>query len=664
MTENKKVIGICSIGSGVGQSVITSCNATSLPIKTIGLGNNPLAYGQYECDDYSYIPSYYQKEYLNELIETCKDKKIDLLIPGHDDEAQILAANATEFKKINVDVLTSSIELINICRSKDKLGNFFSEAKDLFVRSYTYDEIVNANKFGSELSFPLIAKPKNGYASRDVYIVQSINDIERLGNKLIYQEIAIPEKNDPAHDIYIENLKIDINTQVGELSIQLLADREGKIHGRFATYNKLNNGIPIEVIPYESSKLDKAIDRLIPLIQEKGLRGPINLQGRMTDNGLKIFEINPRFTGITGLRAKFGFNEVAACIKNWLFNEEMQGVHYNKSLVGIRQTADKTIKLKENNVKLIKYKPDIYRKQYVLITGSTGVLGRYLVELLSREKEYIIYTLDRIPENSIKLHGKLIEKALGWNDIENDNFNLGLIDTLCHLASARPFHTTAQIVDGLTKTNFLFTKASICGVREIIFSSSQSVYGSQNSTPWTESMMPQPETFYAASKLSSELMLNNLSKINPNLKSLSLRFSALTGGCHEAIENEALARVIKNFYDEVEVKVFNGRQKLGRMHYYDAASAIINIIRKGIISNESLNVAPKNNETLLETIDLIESAFSKHGIKRILNKNIIHDEHASSFILDGALYEKKYSWQKAYTTKMIICDIIRFLEKK
>lgn len=203
MTENKKVIGICSIGSGVGQSVITSCNATSLPIKTIGLGNNPLAYGQYECDDYAYIPSYYQKEYLNQLIEICKDKKIDLLIPGHDDEAQILAANATEFKKINVDVLASSVELINICRSKDKLGEFFIEAKDLFVKSYTYDEIVNANKFSSKLNFPLIAKPKNGYASRDIYIVQSIKDVERLGNKLIYQEIAIPEKNDPSHDTYI-----------------------------------------------------------------------------------------------------------------------------------------------------------------------------------------------------------------------------------------------------------------------------------------------------------------------------------------------------------------------------------------------------------------------------------------------------------------------------
>lgn len=664
MKKNRRVIGICSIGSGVGQSIITSCNATSLPIKTVGLGNNSLAYGLYECDDFAYIPSYYQNNYINALVKTCKDKNIDLLIPGHDDEAQILAENKKKLTENNIDVLVSDVKLINICRQKHRLSEYFSEAKDLFVKSYTFEEITNNKKIFSNIKFPLIAKPKNGFSSRNIYIVQSINDVQRLGNKLIFQEIAIPEKNDPAHNIYIENLKNDINTQIGELSIQLLADREGKIHGRFSTYNKLNNGIPIEVIPYESSKLDKAIDRLIPLIQEKGLRGPINLQGRMTDNGLKIFEINPRFTGITGLRAKFGFNEVAACIKNWLFNEEMKAIYYNKSLVGIRQTADKTIKLKEQNIKIIKYKPDVLRKQYVLVTGSTGVLGRYLVELLSRENKYIIYTLDRVPENSINLHGELIEKALGWNDIENDNFNLGLIDTLCHLASARPFHTTTQIVDGLTKTNFLFTKASICGVREIIFSSSQSVYGSQNSTPWTESMMPQPETFYAVSKLSSELMLNSLSKTNPNLKSLSLRFSALTGGCHEAIENEALARIIKKFYDEIEVNVLNGRQKLGRMHYHDAATAIINIIRKGIISNGSLNVAPKNNETLLETIDLIEAAFSKHGIKKILNKKIIYDEHADSFILDGTLYEKKYSWKNEYTTKMIICDIIKFLEIK
>ena len=45
-------VGISCVGSGVGQSVINSCRISRLPIRTIGLGTNPFAFGLYDCDAY------------------------------------------------------------------------------------------------------------------------------------------------------------------------------------------------------------------------------------------------------------------------------------------------------------------------------------------------------------------------------------------------------------------------------------------------------------------------------------------------------------------------------------------------------------------------------------------------------------------------------------
>ncbi|WP_404417434.1 NAD-dependent epimerase/dehydratase family protein [Marinospirillum sp.] len=648
MSENKKVVGICSIGSGVGQSVISSCNATSLPIITLGLGNNPLAYGQYECDDYAYIPSYYSENYLEKLLEICKEKKVELLIPGHDDEAQLLADNEPKLKEEGIELLASSIELINICRSKDKLAHFFSEASDLFVKSYTYKEIANNKKSTKEI-FPLIAKPRNGYASKNVHIVRSREELEKLDDELIYQEIAIPEKSDPARDFYLKNLEKGINAQIGELSIQLVADKKGKIHGRFATYNKLNNGIPIEILPYESSKLDKALDRLIPLIQEKGLKGPINLQGRMTDEGLKIFEINPRFTGITGLRAKFGFNEVSACIKNWLFNVPMQNLSYNKNSAGIRQTADKIVNWKE--------KPE---KETILITGSTGAVGQQLVKILSENKKYIIYTLDRSPEKSIYIHGKLISKALSWNDIDNDRFNLGLIGTLCHLASARPYHTSLEIAESLERTQKIFTKSVSNGIQQIIYASSQSVYGEFHDIPWNEQMIPSPTTCYAMTKYSGELILQNLFYTKRSFKHISLRLATLTGENIEIAETEATAKIARKIARSENITIYNGDQIFNRMHVKDAANAFYSIIKSGIKKNEILNVSYEKSLSLNEIVNLCKKISSKSRSK-------IYFEFGSSLkshIMDSKTIKNKYKWRPELDLNKAIELIVNDEEKK
>jgi carbamoyl-phosphate synthase large subunit len=54
-----------------------------------------------------------------------------------------------------------------------------------------------------------------------------------------------------------------------------------------------------------------------------GSRGPLNMQCRFVGRRVQIFEINPRFSGTTSLRAMVGLNEPDLLVRRHLLNEDV-----------------------------------------------------------------------------------------------------------------------------------------------------------------------------------------------------------------------------------------------------------------------------------------------------------------------------------------------------
>ena len=126
--------------------------------------------------------------------------------------------------------------------------------------------------------------------------------------------------------------------QFSEISVQLLYSREGELLGRFASRNRLKGGVPVEIVPIETPEVWSAVDEIASVLADYAPRGPINLQGRITPTGLIFFEMNPRFTGITGNRSQFGFNEVALLVDNFVSGVKRK-LRVNPNKVGVRQVA-------------------------------------------------------------------------------------------------------------------------------------------------------------------------------------------------------------------------------------------------------------------------------------------------------------------------------------
>ena len=74
-----------------------------------------------------------------------------------------------------------------------------------------------------------------------------------------------------------------------------------------------------------------------------GCRGAVNIQCRMVESKVYVFEINPRFSGTTSLRAMVGYNEPDILIRKHLLGENIKSNFTYKSGVIMRGLEEKFI---------------------------------------------------------------------------------------------------------------------------------------------------------------------------------------------------------------------------------------------------------------------------------------------------------------------------------
>ena len=336
-------IGITCVGSGIGQSVISSCNLSSLPLYTIGFDSNPFAFGAFECDEQVVTPPITDPSYVETLLKLAKEHRLDILIPGLDKELILLSSNALRFREIGTEVLIAGEEVIRRCRDKYGFLIELNRSFPAFVKSYQKEE-AEADIRSGDLQFPLIAKPRSGSASEGILILKEERHLSQVEEDYIVQKILYPEKSDSGYEEYIEGIKERRLVQVSELSVQYLVGKDGRVLGRCATVDRLKSGVPVEIVPYEDPRVFATLDPVVSMLIDLGLRGPINIQGRMTAGGPAFFELNPRFTGITGLRAALGFNEVEAAIADFVeWKLPLAPLRLNTERIGVRQMLDRVV---------------------------------------------------------------------------------------------------------------------------------------------------------------------------------------------------------------------------------------------------------------------------------------------------------------------------------
>ena len=574
---------ISGVGSGIGQSIIDSCNLSKLELKTIGMDCNALAFGGFDCDIFVQTPEISEPTYMDSVLSLCREHAIDFYIPGLDTDLDVVSEYVSEFEKIGTRLIISSEAVIQCCRNKSNLMAGLEGFESSFVKTYDLKAFLEASQ-KDPISYPLIAKPNNGSGSQGIKILLTRDDVESLTDDYTVQEIALPAETDENYKEIIAALSKRENSQLSEISIQIVTDKSGHILGKMASKNRLKNGVPVEIIPIDKEVIWETIDPLVDKLIEMGHRGPLNFQGRINESGLKLFEMNARFTGISGLRAQLGFNEVDACLRSWMNEPTAASLRVNPGKIGLRQTLARTVGIHSfpninGQMRQVAGKPVQVRS--LLITGGTGYVGQNLIRNLQEQaKNYHIHLITQNLETAEELFSDEI-KLSSWRDFINGELNLGQFDMLLHLGFARPHRTDTEIALSLKRTALLFEAAVSHQISRIVNVSSQSVYGLSQPPPWNETQPAAPESTYAMAKLSSELILEKLCASKPHINHTSLRLATVCGAAPGLIGLDLMSRFVKQYKMGEPIKVIGGQQQFERIDIRDAISAISTLVTEG-----------------------------------------------------------------------------------
>ena len=576
-------IGVSSIGSGIGKSVVDACRLSSLPLTLIGMGNDPAAFAAFDCDVRDALPSIYDPHYVDALLDACLRHRVDLLIPGLDDELIPLAQEVERFTTRGIRVIVANEAILALCRDKLHMSKALRPLSCAFVESHDASSLACALASGTA-RFPLVAKPRAGFASRGIRVLNEPDDLAELDGTHVIQSIALPRQDDPQREAFLEGLRKGRLAQHGELSVQLVIGMDGREIGRMASCNELVNGIPTRVVPVECAEVWREIDRLLPHFLGLGLRGPLNLQGRLTDDGPKFFEMNARFTGITGLRAMMGFNEVEAVIMDALgVPSRPARIAINPRRIGIRQVTSRVIDVDiddrlESMARRAGQSAACAESRRVLVTGANSYLGRACVSaLLEHANVAEVVALVRDPVRfSDGREAPLPDGAtiLDMRELLEGGLSPGTVDVMCHLAGGRPTNSAAQVAESLALTRALSSLAARHNVPGLINASSQSVYGLQQRPPWSESTPVAPESAYAQSKWASELLCATANEMNRTTAVISLRMARLVGVSCAMRWEEAVHSLCRQAARGEDLLIRDGTQQLDLLDVRDAAALI------------------------------------------------------------------------------------------
>lgn len=118
------------------------------------------------CDYARKVAPMKSPEYIRNLLDICKEDRIDLLIPTIDTDLLPLSEKKEQFEAIGAKVLISAPDKIRVCRDKNHTSRFFA-ACGLHAPMPVNDW----KKYKS--GYPAFIKPKDGSSSINAFKVEN-----------------------------------------------------------------------------------------------------------------------------------------------------------------------------------------------------------------------------------------------------------------------------------------------------------------------------------------------------------------------------------------------------------------------------------------------------------------------------------------------------------
>jgi UDP-glucose 4-epimerase len=145
----------------------------------------------------------------------------------------------------------------------------------------------------------------------------------------------------------------------------------------------------------------------------------------------------------------------------------------------------------------------------VLVTGGAGFIGSFLVAYF--QDKATVRVLDNLSTGTAANLAGLRHEFIEGTIVDRDTVRAAVqgVDFIFHLAATVSVAESMMqpvecVANNVTGTLILLEEAARAKVRKLCFSSSAAIYGDNPAVPKIESMMPEPRSTYAVTKLDGE----------------------------------------------------------------------------------------------------------------------------------------------------------------
>ena len=295
---------IAGVGGASLGTELLKCLMLGDRYRIVGCDISPSAYGLFEAG-FAATRVVDREAYIDDILQFCADQSVDWIVPGGEQPMSLLAEAQGRLSSAGVRLLANTPDVVRTFADK---AESFTRLAALGIPVPGTAEL-HSDADARDVRTPCIVKPATGsggsvsvfFAADHDEVAIYADYIRRLGGRPIAQDY--------------------IDIEEGEFTIGVLSLPGGRVVGSVALRRSLDGKLSVAsrgrggVV---SSGYSQGLIADFPELRRQaediaraiGSEGPINVQGRVRDGVLIPFEINPRLSASTYLRAMAGFNEI------------------------------------------------------------------------------------------------------------------------------------------------------------------------------------------------------------------------------------------------------------------------------------------------------------------------------------------------------------------
>jgi carbamoyl-phosphate synthase large subunit len=313
-------------GGGVGEQIIKSLRLSKNDYYIMGVDMQKFSKGLYEVDKAMVVPPANHADYIDVLLDFCIKESVRVLFCGSEAEIKRISPERDRFLQNGIFFPYNEQHILNLCFNKLETikwleNNHFSFPKTILISSLEEFKYVD--------DFPVVIKPHlvSG-GSTNVFIVQDERELKTFGGYLfgIYGSFISQQYIGTQNDEYTVGVLMNMNGEIIN-SIAVKKNIMSGLSNKTKVLNRTGKKALGEYLAISSGVSQGEIGRFSNITKQcenialkMNCVSAINIQCRVVDDLVYVFEINPRFSGTISLRAMVGYNEPDILINEQLFN--------------------------------------------------------------------------------------------------------------------------------------------------------------------------------------------------------------------------------------------------------------------------------------------------------------------------------------------------------